>query len=78
METMSDKQLHLADLLPRPRNVMRDGESIVEFHQGQEKVGELNFTRFFEAIFDRFMNRDEGPRRKLHIVRGGSDGDGQV
>jgi hypothetical protein len=57
---MSNDKLHLADFLPRPSNVIRNGESIVEFHQGHEKVGELNFTLIFESIFDRIFNARQG------------------
>ena len=57
------KKQHLADYLPKPRNVLRNGESIVEFHQGQEKVGEINFTKIFESILDRLMN----PHRNISM-----------
>ena len=38
-------------LMPEPKAVVRDGDALLEFHQGDEVVGALNFSKILRSWF---------------------------
>jgi hypothetical protein len=38
-------------LMPEPKAVVRDGDALLEFHQGESVVGSLNFSKILRSWF---------------------------